>query len=294
MSRDFEEKSIVGNLIGKQLRVRTLMGSALFALLFTICQAQTVRPPLSAVPLFPNVYSKTEADAFSPLANPAALANIHTLSGGIYGERRFLVQELAFYQASLCAPTTSGQFGLTGSYFGYTMHHEGRVGLAYGRRLGSKVDVGAKFNYASLKIGGYGTASAVYVEAGALIHLHEQVHVGVQVSNHTAARMGKEGEELLPVVVTAGVGYEVSHQFFVAGEVQKVLHRDLSVNTGMQYRFDEKLWARAGFRSATSAYYFGLGVALKTVKLDVTASVHPQLGVTPGLQLLFAAKEKEP
>lgn len=153
--------------------------------------------------------------------------------------------------------------------------------------------MGARFNYASLKIGVYGRASAVYVEAGALLHLHEQVHAGVQISNPTSVRMAKEGEELLPVVATAGVGYEVSPQFFVAGEVQKVVHRDFAVNAGMQYRFDERLWARAGFRSATSAYYLGLGVALKTLKLDVTASVHPQLGVTPGLQVLFTAKEKE-
>lgn len=294
MSRDFEDRLIGSNLIGKPLRVRTLAGSAAFALLFTICQAQSVRPSLSAVPLFPNSYSVREADAFSFLSNPAALAQNHSLTTGIYGERRFLLQELAFYQAALCVPTTSGQFGVTGSYFGNATHNEARAGLAYGRKIGSVVDIGAQFNYHTIKIAGYGTASAVYVDAGALLHLHDGVLVGVQVSNPTAARLGKEGEDLLPVVATAGVGYEVSPQFFVAGEVQKVVHRDLSVNAGMQYRFDERLWARAGFRSATSAYYFGLGVALKTLKLDVTANVHPQLGVTPGVQLLFTTKEKEP
>lgn len=294
MRTDFEDRRIGSNLIGKQLRVRTLLGSALFALLFTISQAQTVRAPLSAVPLFPNAYSVKEADAFSFLSNPAALAHSHSLTAGIYGERRFLLQELAFYQAALCVPANSGQFGVTGSYFGHTAHHEGQAGLAYGRKLGGVVNVGAQFNYHTIKIGGYGSASAVYVAAGALLHLHDGLQVGVQISNPTAARLGKEGEDLLPVVATAGLGYEVSPQFFVAGEVQKIIHGELSVNTGMQYRFDKRLWARAGFRSATSAYYLGLGIALKTLKLDVTASVHPQLGVTPGLQLLFITKEKEP
>ncbi|HEY1112022.1 MAG TPA: hypothetical protein VGE66_00615 [Chitinophagaceae bacterium] len=273
--------------------MRTLLSSVLCTLLFTISQAQSVRPPLSAAPLFPNAYSLKETDAFSFLVNPAALANTALLTGGIYGERRFLLQELAFYQVALCVPTNSGQLGFGGGYMGSITHSEGRAGLAYGRKLGSKVDVGARFNYQLIKIAGYGSASAVYVDAGALLHLSELVHLGLHISNPTSARLGKEGEDLLPVGGTAGVGYEVSPQFFMATEVQKILHQELSVNAAVQYRFDERLWGRVGFRSATSTYYFGLGVALKALKLEATASVHPQLGVTPGLQLIFTAKVKE-
>ena len=60
----------------------------------------------------------------------------------------------------------------------------------------------------------------------------------------------------------------------------------------MQYSFDEKLFARAGFTSAASSYFLGLGVMLKNFRLDATASVHPQLGITPGLLLLFKGSEK--
>lgn len=269
------------------------MGSALVALLFTISQAQTVRPPLTAVSSFPSAYSTKQTDAFSFLANPAALVHTTTLAGGVYGERRFLLQELPFYQAALCLPTSSGQFGFSGSYFGQSVHHEAVVGLAYGRRLGAKLDIGARFNYHTVKIAGFGAASALSVEVGSLLHLSEQVHVGVYISNPTAAAIGKEGEDLLPVMGRAGVGYDVSPQFFVAGEVQQVVHGAFSVNAGMQYRFDERLWARVGFQSATSVYALGLGFGIKPLRLEVTASVHPQLGVTPGLLLLFTAKQKE-
>jgi hypothetical protein len=66
------------------------------------------------------------------------------------------------------------------------------------------------------------------------------------------------------------------------------------VNAGMQYSFDEKLFARAGFTSGTSSYFFGLGVMLKNFRLDATASIHPQLGITPGLLLLFKGKDRTP
>lgn len=222
------------------------------------------------------------------------LANTQILSGGVYGERRFGLQELPFYGAALCVPTASGQFGLSGSFFGRSAHSEAVAGLAYGRHLGGVIDIGARFNYQVLKIAGYGSASALYVEAGGLLHLREQLHLGLQVSNPTAARIGKEGEDRLPVVGTVGVGYDVSPQLLVAGEVQQVLQGALSVNTGVQYRFDERLWARVGFRSALSVCYLGLGFGLKAVRLEATASVHPQLGITPGLLVLFTAKEKEP
>lgn len=273
--------------------MRTLLGSALVALLFTISHAQTVRPPLTAVSSFPSAYSAKQTDVFSFLANPAALANITTLTGGVYGERRFLLQELPFYQAALCVPTTTGQFGFSGSYFGRSVHHEGVAGLAYGRRLGAKLDIGARFNYHTVKMAGYGTASALSAEVGVLVHLHEQVHVGLHISNPTLAAIGKEGEDVLPVVGRAGLGYEVSPQFFVAGEVQQVLHAGLSVNAGMQYRFDERLWARVGFQSATTVYVLGLGFGLKALRLETTVGVHPQLGVTPGLLILFTTKQKE-
>jgi hypothetical protein len=273
--------------------VRTLLSSVLFALLYTISHAQTVRPPLTAIPFFITAYSRNHTDAFSSLANPAALTAITALSGGVYGERRFLLQDLPFYHAVFCLPTTSGQFGFSGSYFGQSTYNESSLGLSYGRSLGDVVDIGARFNYHTSKMPAYGTASALYVEGGALLHLNQQVHVGLYVSNPTGAGIAKGHEDQLPVVVTVGAGYEVSPQFFVAGEVQQTVHRGLSVNTGMQYHFDERLWARVGFRSSASVYYAGLGVRLMDLRLEATASVHPQLGVTPGLLVLFTAKKKE-
>lgn len=129
-------------------------------------------------------------------------------------------------------------------------------------------------------------------EAGVLAHLGEQVPIGIQVRNPTAATLGHAGEEKLPFVYRAGVGYAVSEQFFVGGEMQKATGAKTGINACMQYRFDNRLWARTGFCSGTYSYWLSFGYALKAMRLDVMASVHPQLGVTPGLQLIFHQKEK--
>lgn len=254
--------------------------------------AQSVRTPVSLTYAQLSGYTVKGANAFSFGANQAALANIKYISAGVYGERRFLLSELAHYQAALAIPTSTGNFGVKATYFGSPDNRETSLGLGYGRKLGTKVDIGAQFNYYAVDVSSYGTASTINFEAGLLLHITEQLHAGFHAYNPTGSRLNKGEEERLPAIYSAGLGYEASDKFFVSGEIQKIEDRDMSVNGAMQYSFEEKLFARAGFTSGTSSYFLGLGVMLKTFRLDATATIHPQLGVTPGIMLLFNGKQK--
>jgi hypothetical protein len=50
--------------------------------------------------------------------------------------------------------------------------------------------------------------------------------------------------------------------------------------------------ARAGIAANTSNLYAGVGLFLKTFRIDVVASYHPQLGITPGLLLIYNSSKK--
>jgi hypothetical protein len=50
--------------------------------------------------------------------------------------------------------------------------------------------------------------------------------------------------------------------------------------------------ARAGISTASSNLYAGVGLYLKSFRLDVVAGYHTQLGVTPGLLLIYDFKKK--
>jgi hypothetical protein len=269
--------------------------SGLFFLLVNLfCEAQILRTPVTSAYTRLGAYTLHYTDAFSFSANQASLAKIEMLSAGIYGERRFLLKELSFYQAAFALPTGSGNFGLLGSYEGSTEYNESNLGLAYGRKLGSKLDIGAQFNYHAIKVAGYGTASVINFESGLLFNITHQFRVGIHTYNPTGAAFKKNEEEKLPAIYTIGLGYEISNKFFISSELQKVENEDINVNTGMQYSFDEKLFARAGFTSAISSFFIGVGVMLKNFRLDATASVHPELGITPGVLLLFKGIDRKP
>lgn len=254
---------------------------------------QTVRRPVAAVYTGLGAYSINHIDVFSFTNNQASLAQLKNVSAGVYGERRFMLDELSLYQLAIAVPTKSGNFGIKAGYYGFSEYNESQIGLAYARDLGSKVDIGVQFNYNSVQISGYGNSSAVNFEIGTVLHLTDKLNAGIHAYNPVGGRFGKNAEEKLASVYTVGLGYEASDKFFISAEIEKEENQSVNVNAGMQYRFLPQVLARAGIATNTSNVYAGVGLFLKTFRIDVVASYHPQLGVTPGLLLIYDFKKKE-
>ena len=106
-------------------------------------------------------------------------------------------------------------------------------------------------------------------------------------------KFGKDQQEKLASVYTFGIGYEASEKFFISTEIIKEEDQPVNVNTGMQYKFLPQLLARIGMSAAVSTGWMGFGFLWKSLRLDVAAAYHPQLGITPGLLLLYKFKTKE-
>jgi hypothetical protein len=104
---------------------------------------------------------------------------------------------------------------------------------------------------------------------------------------------GKNHSEKLPSVYTAGFGYDASEIFFFSLEIIKEEDQDVNINAGLQYKFIPQLLIRIGISSSTSSASFGIGLYLDNLRLDVAASYHPQLGISPGLLLLYNFKRKK-
>jgi hypothetical protein len=268
----------------------------LFAALFisySLVQAQTLRRPVAAPYTSLGAYSTGQSDVFSFTANQASLAQLKNISAGVYAERRFMLAELNNYTAVVSVPTFTGNFGLKTSYSGFGGYNETQLGFAYGRKLGKKIDVGVQFNYNGVRITEYGNASAISFELGTVLHLTEQLNAGFHVSNPVGGKFGKDQQEKLASVYTVGLGYDASDKFFISAAIEKEEDQPVNVNAGLQYKFLPQLMAKLGMSSATSSVWMGVGLYIKTFRIDITASYHPQLGVTPGLLILFNFKGKE-
>ena len=261
---------------------------------FTIkCLSQAAQQSLKSPYLKTGAYSHNQSDVFSTIANQAVLANITSFSAGVFSERRFMLNELNLFSAAFALPTQSGNFGLELQHFGNSNYSEMQAGIAYGRKLSDYVDIGAQFNYYSMRVSGYGSAGSVNFAAGAIFHFTDQLHGGIHVYNPTSSRIGKNEEERIPALYSVGLGYDASDNFFVSTSIEKEENEDLNVIASMQYKFADRFLARGGVASTTSVFFFGVGFSLQSFRLDATASVHPQLGVTPGLMLIYVQPAKE-
>ena len=252
-----------------------------------LINGQTVRRPVAAIYTGLGAYSINHADVFSFTTNQASLAQMKNASAGVYGERRFMLDELSLYQLAIALPTNSGNFGVKAGYFGFSDYNESQMGIAYARKLGSKMDIGVQFNYNGIMLNGYGNSSALNFEIGTVFHLTDKLNAGIHAYNPVGGKYGKNSEEKLASIYTVGLGYEASDKFFVSAEIEKEENQPVNVNAGFQYKFLPQFIARAGIATNTSNVYAGVGLFIKTFRLDVVASYHPQLGVTPGLILIY-------
>jgi hypothetical protein len=265
----------------------------LFLSIHLFINGQTVRRPVAAVYTGLGAYSNNHIDVFSFSNNQASLAQMKNASVGAYGERRFMLNELSLYQFAIAVPTNSGNLGVKAGYFGFSEYNESQMGLAYARKLGNKVDIGVQFNYNGIQASGYGNSSAINFEIGTVFHLTDKLNAGVHAYNPVGGKYGKNSEEKLASIYTVGLGYEASDKFLVSAEIEKEENQPVNVNAGMQYKFLPQFMIRAGIVTNTSVLYGGASLVLKAFRLDVVAGYHPQLGVTPGLLLIYDFKKKE-
>ena len=252
--------------------------------------SQSVRKPIAAPYLGFGAYSMNHVDAFSITSNQAALAQIKHAALGAYGERRFLLGVTDMYSSVFVLPSEKGNFAFQADYFGFKNYNESQLGLAYARSLGSKLDIGIKFNYYSFRIPAYQNSNAVNFEIGTIAHLTDQLHVGIHLYNPVGGNLSKTDHEKLGSIYKFGLGYEAGENFIISAEIVKQEDFPINVNAGVQYNFARQFFARMGISSENETPYAGAGLSWNNLRLDLSASYHPQLGLSPGLMLIVDFK----
>jgi hypothetical protein len=254
--------------------------------------AQTLRNNISMPYLGLGAYSTNQYDAFSFTSNQASLAQIKSTQIGVAGEQRFLTKELGTYGAAAAIKTSLGNIGVQLGYTGFATANEQKLGLAYARSLGKAIDIGIQFNYLGLNIPSYFNASAVNAEIGVIAHVSEKFNVGVHAYNPVGASFSKINNEKVAAAYKLGLGYDASENFYCSAEVVKEENLPVAIIGAAQYQFKKQFFARGGFRSDNSTGFAGIGFVTKGIRIDIASSFHPQLGISPGIVLMYQFKKK--
>ncbi len=265
-----------------------------FALAIGFCKlpnAQSLRYPIALPYAAVTAYSTQQIDPLSFTGNPAALARIKHVGMGIYGERRFMLSPLSYYATAASIPTPIGKMGISFNYGGYKNFNENKIALAYAKKLGTTVDMGIQFNYYSYRIPAYASTGSFTATVAALLHLSEKLHTGIYVYNPISSKKQKNSSlqmasEKQIWLYKLGLGYDASEAFYCSAEMMKEEDRPINVTAAIQYHFVKRIFCRAGVLTESGTCFAGLGFSIGKMRLDISGSFHPQLGISPGILLV--------
>jgi hypothetical protein len=240
--------------------------------------------------------SLTFTDINSIFANQAGLGYLENLSFTAYGERRFLAADgLNSFLFGVAYPhKTIGTIGLSVNYFGYGQYNEQKIGLSYARKLFKRMSIGAQFNYIGTRFGDgyYGTANSFTFEVGILAKVTKHFHLAAHA--YSPARIELPNGDVLPSVFKLGGAYMPSDKVRITAEIEKDLENPFNGRFGIEYHPISILYIRAGVATTPILASFGFGLNMKGLKIDIAASYHMVLGVSPCLSVTYVVGDKKP
>jgi hypothetical protein len=230
-------------------------------------------------------------DLWSVSHNQAGLGFYNHLSVGFHHENKFAISEFSLNSAAFTLPTTTGTFGFSYTYFGYSSYHESKIGLGFGKSLNQWFAAGLQFNYLNTYIADEtGNLNGMAIEAGIIARPVKNLSVGFHIYNLTGSSFtGLSEKERIPVIVNLGVGYEHEEKLFIGIEALKDLEMaQVLIKAGIEYRIIQNIYIRTGvIITDLISHSFGLGFVMKKIRADIAFSHQQIIGYTPHFSVQY-------
>lgn len=218
------------------------------------------------------------------------MALIKKFSAGINYEERFGMSPLSTKSVAVLYPSRLGVLGVGMDYFGYSLYHEMKFGLAYARNITPNLRAGLKLDFFQTAFGDhYGSDDNVTFELGLQYDLVKGLTLGAYVFNPIPESKSKEVYFRLPLIYRVGMAYRFSKNLLVTVETEK--NSDLSffqVRAGVEYAILDRYFFRMGLGTRQEVFTTGFGYKMKGLSFDLAAVVHETLGISPQVSLIYS------
>ena len=235
--------------------------------------------------------SVASRDLWAIQNNPAGLAYLDKFSIGLYYENRWFLPETAYKSGAIALPTKFGCLGVSFNQFGSSKYSENKFGLAYAKDFGPYFQMGLQLDYLFIHTGNdYGRQSAITFELGIQSQVTQKLRLGTYIFNPVSIYLKQTlNQEKLPIVFRFGAAYQFTKAFVGQCEVEKNTERGgISLRGGLEYEVLKSFYVRAGVQSNPGILTFGLGYALRFLKIDAAAQLHQELGASLQVGMIFS------
>jgi len=233
--------------------------------------------------------SAAVSDFWSINNNQAGMAFYDRTAVGIYYENRFLIKEMASQTGAFSIKTKYGMLGATIGYSGDANYNTTKAGLAYALKFGNRFSAGIQLDYIATTLGEeYGKRNNITFDAGIMVKITEQFTFGAHTFNPMHVKLSDYNNESIPTTVNAGFGYTFSDKLLLTAEAFKNSEYPMEFRSGVEYKLGRIAYARIGLSTNPARYTFGFSLEMKNFTLDLSSSVHAQLGYSPQFSMQYS------
>jgi len=223
-------------------------------------------------------------------SNQAGMARVRKFSAGINYEDRFGMSQLSTKSIAVLYPARFGVMGASLDYFGYSLYHETKFGLAYAKAITPHLRAGLKLDFFQTAFGDhYSGNNLLTFELGFQYDLSKNFAFGADIFNPIPKSGPSEVYFNLPLIYRFGLVYLFSKNLLVTAEVDK--NSDLpfyEVRAGVEYAVRNRYFFRVGLGSQQEIFTTGFGYKWKRLSFDLAAVVHQALGISPQISLIYS------
>lgn len=232
--------------------------------------------------------SVTEKNNWSVVNNPACLTLSQKPEFGAFSEQRFGLSDLRSSAVSASFSYKSLHTGIAYQYYGITDFNEQTISLSLARKLNKSVRLGATLVYRNLFVAEYGNTGALVLATGLRIDLSAKTTIGLYLQNLSLSHYEHLPEQPLPVIARAGMRHQVAQSVILLGEWEQTYGRSQQLRLGLRYTPLPGFMLATGYHTAPDTYTFGTGIRYKKMVFQFAGTVHPYLGFTPSIDLMYS------
>lgn len=230
-------------------------------------------------------------DNWSVFFNPAGINETERTSALFSFENKFNISGLKTLGAAFITSQDIGNLGVALFRFGDDIYNEQSISVSYSNSFGI-TSLGIRANYLQYSSELIKNSRALVVDFGGITSLSDRLNFGAYIRNLNQARLNRESDQSIPIILNAGFSYRPTAQLLINGEVEKDIDFDPGVRLGIDYAFLQRFSVRAGILTYPFTNYFGLGFNTSRLDIDYSITRNANLGVSHQASVSYHLKEK--
>jgi hypothetical protein len=225
---------------------------------------------------------------FSSRHNVAGLGAVERNAIGAGLRNNYLATNLNDFYLMAAFAQGKGRIGVDLYYFGIDAYQQGALALSYARPFATNWYAGVRISYAYNYIPQEEVNRQLLSADLGILGKLGNWRVGTSIQQFAQSQWQGRVDEHSPIIFRLGGGYFFTEQTCLTAELYKADNERADVRLGLCYAPAAALELRLGFGTLRPSFGFGLGIAFDQLQINLAATWHQQLGLSPLTDLVYA------